>query len=897
MSALVEALAAGATVVTPNNRLAREAAARYDDAQRAGGARAWASAAVLPWTQWLEELWRTALADRALPEPPVLVARSATGALWHSIVARHDADLLNARGAARHAADAWMTFHAWRDADEAFDAVAAQQANDDQAVFARWAARYRARLASLRAIDSTQLADTLRGAARPSWVREIGRVVLHGFLALTPQQRRLVDALRAAGLAIDELRARTGTPEHRGRIGFATPRDEIVHALGFARAHLRADPASRVAIVVADLDERRDEVLALAEEMLCPEHLLVPDSRAARPYGISLGEPLATVPIVACALDLVRLAVGRIDANVASSLVRAPFLPEARARWQVRASIERDWRRRGQREVGWFDVVHALQSVDAALHQRFATLAPPSRAARLPREWARAWSGWLAALGWPGDATLTSVQWQARDAWSTALAQFAATGTITGPCSAAAALEALHALLADTLFQPETPPARIQILGVLEAAGMAFDCAWLAGFDADRWPGARAANPFLALAWQYARGVPRANPDAGLAHARRVTAALVASAREIVVSHAQTIDDAPARISPLFADWQPLGAMQIACDGRYADSMSAPLERFDDTVAPAVPEGARFRGGASLLESQSACPFQAFARHRLDARAWDQCPLGLSAAERGNILHDMLKAFWDVVGDHAALLALDEPALGARIDAAVEAGKAKLGAARWRALPPAVQRAEATRLAATLHACIEHGERERPAFRVRAPETRVDWEFGGIAHNVRIDRIDELAAGGLAIIDYKSGRVVQPARWFADRPEGIQLGVYAQALERADDEPIRALAFAQVRAGDVDVAGIVEASDLWPALRTPERLARAGLDDWPHARAVLRDRVLHLAGDVSRGSASVAPRDRTTCRYCGLQSLCRIQRLDDRGGADDRGVDAGAADE
>ena len=36
-----------------------------------------------------------------------------------------------------------------------------------------------------------------------------------------------------------------------------------------------------------------------------------------------------------------------------------------------------------------------------------------------------------------------------------------------------------------------------------------------------------------------------------------------------------------------------------------------------------------------------------------------------------------------------------------------------------------------------------------------------------------------------------------------------------------------------------------------------------------------------LATAFRTGEASVAPRNAAACRYCDLQALCRIQRLDD----------------
>ena len=880
MSILVEALAAGATVVTPNNRLARDVVARFDAAQGANGARAWGAANALPWKRWLEQLWRAALAARAQASPPALLDRTAARTLWHSIVAQHGRDWLNSRGAARHAADAWTTLHASRDAGESLRAIAANAHHEDPAIFAQWADRYQARLATHDAIDDAQLPDVLTQIASCSWLRNTARVILHGFIALTPQQRRLVSALRHAGMTVDEVAASGCVGSSRCYASFATPREEIVAALGFARARLLANAQSRIAIVVSDLDERRSEIEALADEILCPEHVLALAPDALRPYGLSLGEPLSSLPIIACALDLLALACGRVEATTAACVLRSPFLPDANARWTTRAPIEREWRNHAQRSVGWHDAVRAVRS-DPLLHQRFAALAPPSQATRLPREWARAWSDWLAATGWPGTATLTSAQWQAHEAWSATLGKFASLGMVTGVLSPVAALDTLRALLADTLFQPETPPAQIQILGMLEAAGLSFDAAWLAGFDAQRWPGAASPNPFLPLAWQQARGVPRASPDRVLEQAGGITTALHGLGNEIIVSHARMIDDAPVSLSPLFTDWTPAEAARLPPGRRITDLIEpAVMERWTDANAPAIAEGASMRGGALLFESQSACPFQAYARHRLAATAFPACPEGLSPAERGSIVHAMLKAFWDDVGDQAALFALDEAALSARIDAAIHAGKAKLDAHRWRELPPAVAHAEAARLAATLRAWIDQGERTRPAFRVRGHETAIACGVGGIALRISVDRIDELASGGLAIVDYKSGKAVAPARWFHERPEGLQLVVYASAVEGTINAPIRALAYAQVKAGDIAAVGLAEDAAVWPALATAGAL-RVDLANWPQARKALHGRLMQLAQNIRAGVAEVAPRNALTCRHCDLHALCRIQSLDD----------------
>jgi ATP-dependent helicase/nuclease subunit B len=893
-SFLGEALAAGASIVTPNNRLAREIALQFDAARMAAGERAWVPAQALPWGMWVERVWLIASAAAATPRV-ALLEEGAARELWHRIVADNAPGLLNIRGAARHAAQAWSLFHAWRDPGESLAHIVAS-GDDDARSFAEWGGTYAQRLTALAAVDQAQLPHVLAQSVSTTWTAGLGRVVLYGFLALTPQQRRLITTLRNAGVVIDELAIDDRPARSRHQVACATPSLELEQALAFARSRVVADPRARVAIVVADLDARRSETIALAEEILCPERLLALAPDASRPYDISLGEPLGGVPIVASALDLIALSAGELDATAAAAVIRSPFLPDANSRWHARGAIERRWRQEGRRAVTWNDVAAALRRHDGDLHARFATLPPMPRGEQLPRDWARLWSDWLRALGWPGTAALASEQWQAHEAWSSALARFAATGMITGEVPARTALASLRALLADTSWAPEGGLAQIRILGVLEAAGLRFDCAWLAGFDAQRWPPAPAANPFLPLAWQRLRRVTGAHPDTALVRAQQLTEQLEAIADEVIVSHAEHIDDAPSAMSPLFASWPQLpDAARPTRDPRWSESMPAvELERRRDDRAPPLSERGELPGNAGLFESQSACPFQAFARYRLRSDAWDECPEGLSAKERGTVLHAVLTAFWDDVRDHATLVALDGADLAARIARAVDAGKSKLPAARWQALPPAIASAETRRLAVTLHAWVGDGEKTRPAFRVQGHEQPIAFELEGIAVRARIDRIDELDAGGLVVVDYKSGFVVRPARWFAPRPEGAQLAVYAHGLDAASVGPIRALVFAQVKAGEIEVSGLAEAGGLWPGLDVPQ----AGRGQLPatfdEARARLDAGLVALAREIRDGIADVTPRDRAACQYCEQKPLCRIRTLDDPLDAAER---AGVVDE
>jgi len=255
----------------------------------------------------------------------------------------------------------------------------------------------------------------------------------------------------------------------------------------------------------------------------------------------------------------------------------------------------------------------------------------------------------------------------------------------------------------------------------------------------------------------------------------------------------------------------------------------------------------------------------------------------LGADERGNVLHRVLATFWSGVRSHANLVALTAVDLDAKIAAAVEVGKTALEARRWRALPASVAAAEAERLATITRAWLDTIERERPPFVVDESEQKHALRLGDLEFRIRIDRVDRLPDGSRIVIDYKSGRAPSRGQWFAQRPAGTQVGMYALALQ-ADGAPqeVRAVAYGQMKAGEVKVVGLAADTALWPALPTPSSgRSKLPIADWPGAIEFWESNYGMLASDFRDGAAQVLPRNAQACRYCPMDALCRIERLDD----------------
>jgi len=875
--ALVAALAAGATVVTPNKRLARRLVETHDRARVASGERAWPAARVLPWTAWVAVLEDDAVARGRLP-PRTRVSEAAAVQIWRAAIEADDPAPADAGGLARLAVEAWQHVHDYGGGGPSWRAWAGGAG--EPAAFARWAERFATTLERLGATDLAGVADRVAAVAD---IASGETVVLVGFLGPTPQQRRLVDALRTAGATVDEIQALATSATGFARSVFASPDDEWRAALGWARARIERDPDARVAIVVPQLAQRLDAVRACAIDVLG-----LPDDGPPA-WNLSLGRPLAQVPRIATALDLAILATSALPVGRAAALLRSDALPGAATLRTMRAGVERRWLDRGYTDVRLADASAALAGRDDALARRLGAMAGvATRRTRANRhEWVDRWREAWRAAGWPGDRPSSSVDWQAERALDDALAAFAALDAVAArdgaTLSADAALGELASHLASTTFQPELGDAPIQVLGLYEALGLPFDALWIAGMDDATLPPAPRLHPLLPATWQRERGVPRADAVVELARAQAIAEALARAAPEGVVSHAAHVDDEARAPSAMF-DRGPtaIALTPPATQARARFDARPPRERRDDAIAPALAgERIAVRGGAGLLQSQSDCPFQALAAHRWSTDRWPAVAAGWTAMERGILAHAAFAAFWRAVGDQASLFALraDAGEYRAALARAADTALRTIDAGRRGRLPPIVLALEVERLVTLVHDWVETVDARRPDFAIAAVEENGHSTVGALEVGVRYDRVDRLADGGLAVLDYKTGVVPSTKHWRGPRPRAVQIALYAHALRDSwPGEAIRAAVMAQAKRGETKAAGLyadAAARLVPPGAREPVSV------DWPGLEAEWGAMLLALADGYARGAAAVDPREPALCRTCARQALCRIDADDD----------------
>ena len=799
---------------------------------------------------------------------------SAAQLLWERLV-RDDPDLsplLSPAGVARSAYQSWRRLHDYCIPFSALDG----EESPETAAFARWCRQYQ------RLLESRGWVDAASAQARVTAVAARPGLEIVGFDRLTPQQDALLAGWEEAGLTVVRPGAR-GDRSKVHRLHCLDATSEIDAAARWAAGLLHGQEGRRVAIVVPDLGSRREAVRRTLERVLAPTTGLV-DGPApeGQVFELAAARPLSEQPVVAAGLDVLQLFAGKPDLAALSRLLRNPFTRGAESEGPARARLDARMRRFEGPGLGLvtFERMAAERGcpvlAESLAASRDALSKWPDKS--LPSDCSKRIFELMAAMGWPG-LGLDSPAHQAEQRWRSLVSEFGAWDEFTGPVSWAEAVGLLRESAGRLLFEPQELRAPLLVIDPETSAGMNFDALWVCGLDATRWPRPPSPDPFLPRAAQVRHGVPGASAELAAAESRRVFDRLLGSAGEVILSAPEIDEDAPLLPSPLLEGIPAVDLDPGWSEPRLAVSLHAHrpvLEWSADGRMPPVSAGEAERGGARLLELQSACPFRAQAELRLGARKLEEPGVGVDAAERGDLVHKALAALWLELGSQEALKALDAAGIQAAIERAVAAAlhEARRGADE---LMRHLLDLEAAWLIERVHEMVE-ADRSRGAFVVVDVETPHTGRIGPLTLEFRPDRIDRLADGSLAVIDYKTGSSADVKAWLDERPRLPQLPAYVQALGA---DRVHAVAFARVRSGDTGYVGVASDAALFDGLREP---GSGGVlkpyGSWDELLGAWRRRLEALAAEYANGEARLAPDPGKACEFCHLGTLCRIAETD-----------------
>ncbi|MBX7502488.1 double-strand break repair protein AddB [Qipengyuania sp. YG27] len=617
--------------------------------------------------------------------------------------------------------------------------------------------------------------------------------------AVTHPQYHLKLLLNRMGVAREEVQ-----PWHRKGLAAAPPARS--HAIGSlflppeaSKSWVALPPEKRrlsgVRIMTAANPEEEAQAIALLvrEAVEQPERrvaLVTPDRALARRvvhhldrWNIatddSAGRPLSQTAAGRLLLLLAEVRADRATPVPLMGLLGHPLVDGGMERGAWLRQLRRVERAlRGPRKAGGLAPVAAIAAKLAERHPRVAEWYAMVEAALAPLlaladEESVALAELLDALVTSGEALCGEKLWGREDGRS--LATFVEdlrlhareAGFTLAPGEAAIALR--DAMEQVAVRPPYGGHARVQVLGLLESRMNRAELVICADLNEGVWPTRGGVDALLAPPVLRALGVPGADFRIGLS-AHDLAGAM--GAPEVVLSHAQRDEAGPAIPSRFLLRVQALLGEQLegheetaAIELARAMTRAPTAPRYVRPAPDPAPEQRDVDISATALDRLLGDPYQFYADRIMGLKDLDALDAEPSAPWQGTVAHKILQRWHEArEKDDAARLA---PIMEAVLD---EENADPLMRGLWQ-----------PRLEAALR-WIEDTVSAYEDRRVLAVEKKGAMSFEGVHVHGRADRIDRLADGSLAIVDYKTGTPPSAAR--VEAGFALQLGILGLIADR-----------------------------------------------------------------------------------------------------------------
>lgn len=877
LKSIFQDLDVNTTILTPNRRLSATLHKLYLEYQKSLDKSHWHTPDILPISSWIERLWNDYTATSFDTHPYVMNAAQ-DSFLWEQVLtqAEEHALLLQVSATANIAKSAWGLLQQW----QVKISHPIFQCADDYNALRHWAEAFQQTCAEHCWIDQSSLAGWVLEKVKSGDIVIKRKILLFGFTELAP----VLNVLLEEALSCHTISLTPMNSQPPQRLVLPDADHEILTMARWAKAQLAKDITAKIGCIIPSLDKIRDRVEQVFAEVFADQHHYKVDSQNAL-FNISAGKKLSQYPLIYTALQLLSLQQQNIPVETLNYLLASPFLGNAESERIKRANFDAALRQGNFNKVDLNKIL--IETEDSK--QLSLTKSCPQLASRLKSfllaisdykgqhsytEWANHFTQLLTLLGWPGERSLISEEYQVVDAWLTLLNEYISLDQVSKPVTYYEARQTLEKLATQTTFQAKTPDAPIQVLGVLEGAGMPFDAVWIAGLDDLAWPPQPKPNPFIPKSLQRELNMPHATAERELAYCQNMLSQFINSSQHVIFSNAEKDAAIELQPSPLIRHIKEINFAELSLPNYQAPSeriyLSQHVESLTDEKAPELGINEKIRGGVSVIKQQALCPFKAFAEWRLHARELESPLPGLRPKDRGNIVHKALENIWNQLQDHATLMATDDEVLSQIISECAE--QALSLPSNSRSDYPQYISLEKKRLHKLLWDWLAI-EKTREPFKVLMNEKATQITLNNLQLTVRIDRIDELADGKKLIIDYKTSKTSNVNHWFTERPEEPQLPMYLLL----DPNHTAGITFAQVHPGETCFKGVGQYALEMDGMKTIPEIRKATAGSWNDQITHWQTVLTTLSNNFHAGIASVDPKEPPqTCEWCALKPLCRV---------------------
>lgn len=842
-----EPLYAGRLILTPNQRLAAQIAQSWA-AEMHKSKTVWTAPRVYSIDHWLRHCWDE-LQDQnhALASGLAIVGQQQSRYYWDRAIAdcgaqsAIDANTYTDGRFSKLAAETYQMVQNWGLSEQQIP-----KSTPSSRQFIQWAEAYQKLLSRNQLVTTATSWQLVAEGFAQSALADEEQIYLYGFQSMPPVQQSVI---AKATDCQQELTSQSidGNPV---LVECAEPQQELLAATQWAAQQLAENPNQRIGLIIPELNHSLAQVSRLVAESLTDQAVDVA-------VNISAGTALTETSLVRGAIELLGILQYQRPLSQWLELLYSPY--NVFSQLPVQVLVDAELALRNSRAFD-FTLEQFLNHVSSAvklssqadalevqLKALFEYRSNQRENAKIRQsfsQWRQFFGQLLDDLGWPGNHNLNTFEYQQREHWQRLLEQFCGLDNLGIEVGLTSARKHLVQMAQNAVFHPQTGDAPLQILGLLEGAGLRFDQLWIVGMHSQNFPATVNINPLLPVDFQRSQGMPHSLPERELAIAKALWRDYRHNVDQLIASYPAMRGEEKLTPSPLLSNLPRVVPEQLADNIKRQPSWlqrSDNTELVEETTIAYNPERERIQGGSELLKNQSLLPFNALAIHRLWAMPLEQPSLGLDAKDRGTLLHDILYRLWSEWKTARQLHSLTEQQLSDRLSRVIDESLTALGTRHPILLGSRFRQLEHSRLQKLVSAWLEQ-EKSRPDFEVTDLERVASVDFGDLQISLRLDRVDQVNDQSL-VIDYKSGEVT-PSRWQGERPKDPQLPLYIIAT----NPQASGCAFAQIKGGNIKFVGIGET-----ALFDQQSI----IENWPEQLEQWQTSLTNLANEFISGLATI----------------------------------------
>jgi len=864
-------LAQGSLLITQSPQLASDWKHRYSTKQNSIACE---TPRVYTWSAWQSELFQQASDKVCLKDMQEQL-------LWQQAI-KHD--LANAaessiRGLAKQASQAYALMQSYQIPTETL----IQAGGDEAEALARWIDVIHAQLEQadyhpyiLKADISALLLTSKKDLNLPTCI------IFDGFECFTPMQEKHLNMYTNMGIKILQIQ-QLESPQSMTLHPCQDEQAEYQHLALQTQAILEKQPQARIALVSVQTSQQSElsELKRYMQKVLSPISRLHPETQQ---QIIATQEILADTPMIQQALHMLAQATHHeLAFEDFSPLLFCPWIRGFEQERMARASLEATFRQQNRHRI---QLKPLLKSSELQLMPAFKSCIESITTwqQNLPKKqsaahWIKACQHLLQSCGFiqaglEHESPRSSYEIQWMNALHENITQLIALDAIQESCTWSQFLIHLRSSCAETKISQPADLPNVMVLNMQQAIGMQFDYALIYGMDDSNFPPVPRPQSFLPIRMQQDYRIPMSHGSLVFESCQWLWQQMLHIAPHIMVSYAQLRDEQAMQASS-FVTSLPIKA--ALCHDTIVETWVT--EDLDDAQLVPVHDIDPIRGGTGIIKHQSACPFRAFAVHRLRIDALGETSPGIEPSTKGSLIHLALEYIWQQLLTQQKLLAMSNEQRQELIEHSIEHA--------WQYNKKPIDFHSQDIEKKRMHGLLEQWlalESQRPPFQIEALEKNYQLSLptkGKLSFPITIkaDRMDKDAHGHRLLIDYKTGAKQSSSQWLGERMTEPQLPIYALAADLGAQD---AVSFASVRSGeDMGFEGL-SGEDMGIKGLTLCDGKRSRPDDWQAVLDIWQQQIDALAEEFIQGRSDVAPRDKDACKYCQLEAICRIDELADK---------------